>query len=1482
MDSKDIKTITLRVNSEDAAKKLEDLNKKLKAATAAREDSLKNETKIAQTIEQAKAHQAQLNAQLQQGNLYEHEAKRINAELKKTKQDIAKAERDQVKAKKETAKQIKEEAKAQASIDKTRGQYAALERTMQNLGKATVPELKNTIKILERTLNSGAVERGTKEWETFEQQLRECNQELKELEKNKQKIDEPPTTADKAASFGTRWVGFTTMVHFAAQAIDRVTGAARELVEEYAQMDEHLADVTKYTGLSKEAVSELNEAFKQMDTRTSREALNDLAADAGRLGIQSKDKVMEFVQAADMINVALGEDLGEDAVKNIGKLTQLFKVDETLGLRDGMLATASVINELAQTSSASEPYILEFTSRVAGVGYQAGIEQPKIMAFASILDQGMVGVEKGATALQNILTALMRKPAELAKIAGLNVGEFTKLLKTDANAALIQFIEAVNKAGRLDSIAPMLDDMKLSGSGVTQVMATLANNIEQVKQTQDQATDAFREGKSVIEEFDKANATPLAELEKAQKKFRDARIELGKAFAPIASSLVSTSSLSIKVMSVLTKTLIDHKWVVLGLASAWTIYAAVLMKGTIAKYANTIATKASSIVHAAHNSLLAAKTLIISAVQLAYFGLTGRTYAAVKAQVTLNAALRANPFGAILTIISLVVIGYQMLASSSKKATRALNEMEEQQRVLSAAKDKASQSTARERTSLEILLKTVEDGTRSYDERKKALDKLNAAVPEYHGKLSKSGQLERDNRQAVLDYIQALEDKATAEALYDALVEAKRKRMDADRKVNAKQTNVNAVNKELGKSQYISKPVIMESYTGGRDVRVYRWEEEGNQLRVDKLAELNTQQQALTSAQKEYNNALAEENAIIAQSNDPKYKANFAAAAIAGTDTGGGSGYTSDPSKSEQNEAERRRMAKAQADIEKWIIEQQQKAIVEYKAGNTTLSEYRKELLRIEHDALVKKRDIYKKGSVEWTKANTEIEKLNQEQIKRRNEWSIEQLDIEQKEELRVLEERATATAMKEEDIQEERNQITLKYLLARRELYKRDGRVEDHAKNEIAITEELHRQQMEKEQKFAQSVKKLREEYAKKSAAEVMAIEIDTLNAAREKGLVDEETYQKMRLQIRLKYQGADGKSGQIGEEKKRRTSEVLAMATPDATNQRTAESSGNDFGVSALATAASDIEIAKQTYANLEDLRQKDIISQEEYTNAVAELDKQRFERFAQGAQAAYATVGAIMQSLSAYQQASSRAEEAKLTAKYDAEIKAAEGNSEKIKQLEAEKAAALAEIKTKANKRAMAIEIAQATAAAAMAAMNAYKATVGIPVVGPVMAPIAAAAAAAFGAVQIATIVKQHEAQEAGYYEGGFTGGKQYRRRAGVVHEGEFVANHLAVQNPNILPVLQLLDHAQRTNTIASLTAADVSRAIAPTAQISAVSGATAATAPTVQVVPTEAPATLAAIRQLAEILAGGIEATVAIDGQNGVAHQLKKYQELKNRK
>lgn len=87
----------------------------------------------------------------------------------------------------------------------------------------------------------------------------------------------------------------------------------------------------------------------------------------------------------------------------------------------------------------------------------------------------------------------------------------------------------------------------------------------------------------------------------------------------------------------------------------------------------------------------------------------------------------------------------------------------------------------------------------------------------------------------------------------------------------------------------------------------------------------------------------------------------------------------------------------------------------------------------------------------------------------------------------------------------------------------------------------------------------------------------------------------------------------------------------------------------------------------------------------------------------------------------------------------------------------------------------------------------------------------------AAEIALITAAFQTAKAvinGFEEGGYTGSGRHDEPKGIVHAGEFVANRYAVQNPAIRPILDLIDQAQRNNTIGSLTAKDVSAVLSPT--------------------------------------------------------------------
>ena len=209
---------------------------------------------------------------------------------------------------------------------------------------------------------------------------------------------------------------------------------------------------------------------------------------------------------------------------------------------------------------------------------------------------------------------------------------------------------------------------------------------------------------------------------------------------------------------------------------------------------------------------------------------------------------------------------------------------------------------------------------------------------------------------------------------------------------------------------------------------------------------------------------------------------------------------------------------------------------------------------------------------------------------------------------------------------------------------------------------------------------------------------------------------------------------------------------------------------------------------------------------------LESDGGQAFSQSLDTVLSGMSAIFSEVSDLVQAQLDIETAKITSVYDAQISAAEGNKYKEVQLEQQKQKELGKAKAEANKKMFAMQVIQAVAQTAMSAIAAYSSAAAIPVVGFVMAPIAAAMAIAAGALQIASIKKQQEASAAvGYASGGFTPAGPPEKEVGVVHAGEWVASQKLLANPEARAIINTLDYAQRTNTIGSLRAQDVSSTI-----------------------------------------------------------------------
>lgn len=272
-----------------------------------------------------------------------------------------------------------------------------VEHVLQRLDETSPKELNRTLSQLKRNLNG--LERGSEEWN---RQCEAIKRVKAEIAKVNSQLRENESLWERMNRKLNDWQTALTGI---AAAITGIIMAGRSAVNAFADMDQEMANVRKFTGMNASEVEQLNEDFQKIDTRTGREELNKLAQEAGRLGKTSQEDVLGFVKAADQINVAL-DDLGEGATLTLSKLTNIFGDEQRLGTEKALLAVGSVINELSQNCTASAPYLANFTQRMAGVGAQAKMSIPEIMGFAAVLDSQGQAVEMSATAYRGTVAAL--------------------------------------------------------------------------------------------------------------------------------------------------------------------------------------------------------------------------------------------------------------------------------------------------------------------------------------------------------------------------------------------------------------------------------------------------------------------------------------------------------------------------------------------------------------------------------------------------------------------------------------------------------------------------------------------------------------------------------------------------------------------------------------------------------------------------------------------------------------------------------------------------------------------------------------------------------------------------------------------------------------------------------------------------------------------------------------------------------------------
>lgn len=1243
-------------------------------------------------------------------------------------------------------------------ITQLQGSAATADQVLRRLDKASPKELNKTLKTLQSQLNG--IQRGTAAWDAHVAKIKAVKTEL-------QKVNATLATQQSRWDRMNMWLNNAqTFIMGLAAAITGLVMAGRKAVNAFAEMEEELANTRKYTGLTEQKVLELNEAFKKMDTRTPREKLNELAQEAGRLGKNTLESVQGYVEAADIINVAL-VDLGDGATQTIAKLTNIFGVEELLGTKDAMLAVGSTVNVLSQNCTASKPYLVEFAQRMAGIGSQAGLTIPQILAFGAVLDANGQKVEMSATAIQKVIMNLANKNHEFAATLGMDAEKLNETLKHSAKDGLLMFLEALQNMGKdvgfenaTMMLAPAFKEMGLDAARVSQVLSTLAMHLDEVKWQMGEADKAFREATSATKEYEIFNNTAQAAIDKAKKRVSELAIELGEKLYPIMKHIYTSSGIFLRVLNTIVSFLIEYRRVIVPLVAAIASYYATIAVAKVAQLAwNAVLVSGKTIVSAFR--------YVVGLCDVAIIALTKGTKAAGTAITFLNQSMKASPWGLIISAVVALGVGIYNLTQKFKQQRaeeeKARKEMEEYKKSLTDLSEAAAQSAANEMSRVEALYKTAVDEAKSKDERRKAAERLQKLYPDYFKNLSteeimvgKAKTQYNNLRDAIIEVARARAAAAKIEENEKELLTLEQQAPGLRAQMEADERAHNAAVADWNRAREQENNI---AYTNSTDAAA------GGLVNVTPYAnKVASTGETLNASRSAYNANITKQRQLNEANEYLRQKYNVSEAAIADA---GGVGDVNIPdggSGGGSNSAADRFAAEQQ-----WREREEASARIAYATGKKDYLAYTAEMDRIAVE-------FYERQLL-----HTELSEDERLQITAK--WREAQMKQQQHADAALLSQSVDAENDRYNAQMAELKQFYIDGQISK-ETY--DQRIEEY--------EILHQQNLSKI-------------YAEGSKERLQA----------------EQQLQSLLIAQMQRRQRET-------EENERKLASMKKEFFGDNPQERQAK---YDADLALLQTIY-DREIAAAGDNADEKLRieeafqQAKLALQKRYGLLAEEDERNRMQRAVadsvewlngdggKAMQGAISTLtsgmGAIFSSLSSLIQAELEIETAAIEKRYDKEISAAEGNSYKVKKLEAQKEKEIAKAKNEANRKMFAMQVIQAVAQTAQNAISAYGSAAAIPVIGYILAPIAAGMAVAAGMIQIAAIKKQQQAAEAqGYSAGGFTPDGSSDEPVGIVHAGEWVASQKLVKSPKTRPIIEALEYAQRTNTIGSLNAADVSRSI-----------------------------------------------------------------------
>lgn len=575
----------------------------------------------------------------------------------------------------------------------------------QNLKKASLEQLKNAATQLEKEMSK--LNRDTQEYINKKSQLATIRGEIDKAtgSVHKQSSAWQTTLRNMSAYFGA--------FQLFSMAIQKVQAFFRLNLK----FSDQLADIRKVSGLAMQDINNLANSLAKLDTRTTIQELNEIAYAGAKLGMGKYGTagLEQFVRAANQVNVALKEDLGQDALTALSKITEVMGLIPKMGVEKSMLAVGSAMFQLSATSTATSNNIVEFSKRLTGMARTAGITTDQLLALGSASDAMYLMPEVASTAFNKLITSLQTKHNLIEQELQIEPGTINNLYSAGKTMdAIVLILEKMKAKGNMNALQGVFKDLGSEGARLVNVMVTMSKNVDMLKDHLYTAEEAFEEATAVTNEYNIQQETANALMERASNIWEKAfvnpdGVDTVKSLAQQWYNLSKALTESTFFMGEMKGTL----WMLVGLFKILMFLLPTITQLLLFKGIGTVFFNMKTWVNG-----------MITAYKLWRQEIT----AAAAAQQGLNAAMKANIFALVASLVITAVFWIAEYATSTKEAV-------EQQKDLNKYLDEAAKKLDSETRKLESYRAVLNDANTSQAERERILKKFNHEYQPYLTKL---------------------------------------------------------------------------------------------------------------------------------------------------------------------------------------------------------------------------------------------------------------------------------------------------------------------------------------------------------------------------------------------------------------------------------------------------------------------------------------------------------------------------------------------------------------------------------------------------------------------------------------------------------------------------------------------------------------------------------------------------------------------------